>query len=178
VIRFTTRPFTPMDEPLYLLDRIWLSRRTYLDFVAKWKILSYRESNPSRRARRLTWLLYDWPISTLSVGQSHFLLSTKHGNMVIFIIFCTVFEERKKIETQNAAWYFSPGSFCAVVRVLVFHYCTRSVSLELCTTPLYSHESLIPGMCRCGRDNLMTGQVTLHLDVSQDTTLCNDKDFI
>jgi hypothetical protein len=28
---------------------------------------------------------------------------------------------------------------------------------------LHSHESLIPGMCRYARDNLMTGQVTLHL---------------
>jgi hypothetical protein len=47
---------------------------------------------------------------------------------------------------------------------------TRSVSHALCTTPLCSHESLVPGMCRCVRDNLVTGQVTLHLYTSQDTT--------
>jgi hypothetical protein len=44
------------------------------------------------------------------------------------------------------------------------------VSHALCTTPLCSHESLVPGMCRCGRDNLVTGQVTLHSYTSQDTT--------
>jgi hypothetical protein len=39
--------------------------------------------------------------------------------------------------------------------------CARSVSHALFTTPLFSHESLIPGMCKYGRNNVMTGHTAL-----------------